>query len=60
VRPLDVHALAAALTRIMRDGAQRAAMGRAARRHFERTMSPAVAYDRLMAIYEQVWRARIT
>lgn len=60
VPPRDPGALAAALTRLMRDGAQRAAMGRAARRHFERTMSPAVAYDRLMAIYEQVWRARIT
>src|SRR5690606_37704879 len=41
VPPRDPGALAAALTRLMRDGAQRAAMGRAARRHFERTMSPA-------------------
>ena len=56
----DPEALAAALDRLMHDDERRRAMGCSARERFERTMSPAVAYARLSAIYEQVLEGKHT
>jgi glycosyltransferase involved in cell wall biosynthesis len=52
----DREALACALVELLRDPAERARLGEAARRHVEGTFSVERSLDRLLALYDEVTR----